>query len=316
MQTKTDIGVLLMAYGSPESLDELEPYLLDIRNGRPVSPALLSEMKKRYALIGGRSPLLELTRAQALALETKLNSLPETNGIRFRTYVGMRHWQPRIRDAVIQMDADGIRRIIAIVMAPHGSKLSTGAYFERLNEAIEGTGVRMEVHRIESWYEHPGLISALAEKVLKALPLFNPIEPYILFTAHSLPARILDQGDPYDTQLKRTANLLAERLNLPADRWGFSYQSAGQSPEPWLGPSIDRRIPELIQAGYQNLLIVPIGFVCDHVEVLYDIDIAARALAKAHNAHLERTESLNTSPTLIAALADIVIKSLPVPIQK
>jgi protoporphyrin/coproporphyrin ferrochelatase len=313
MQTKPTIGVLLMAYGSPDSLDELEPYLLDIRGGRPVSPELLAEMKKRYTLIGGRSPLLDLTCAQARALETELNHRFDGKGINFRTYVGMRHWQPRIREAVVQMNADGIKRMVALVMAPHSSRLSTGAYFGRLQEAIDELGIEMAVDRIESWYNHPGLIAALAEKVSTALQLFTPIEPYIIFTAHSLPARILEQGDLYDSQLRETASLLVERLGIPTNQWEFCYQSAGHSPEPWLGPSIEQRILALVQSGQKNLLVVPVGFVCDHVEVLYDIDIAGRNLASANGARLERSESLNASPTLIAALVDLVTNTFSTP---
>jgi ferrochelatase len=300
------IGVLLMAYGSPESLDELEPYLLDIRGGRPVSPALLAEIKERYALIGGRSPLLDLTRAQADALENELNQRFEDQNMHFRTYIGMRHWQPRIREAVSRMNLEGINQMIAVVMAPHSSTMSTGAYFARLQEAIDELGSDMRVTRVENWFDHPGLIAALAEKVVPAMRLFEPDVPYILFTAHSLPVRIVEQGDAYDSQLQQTARLLAERLELRPDQWEFCYQSAGQSPEPWLGPSIEQRVMELSGSGYKNLLVVPIGFVCDHVEILYDIDIAARNLAQANGARLERSESLNASPALVSTLADLI----------
>jgi ferrochelatase len=301
------IGILLMAYGGPNSLDDIEPYLLDIRGGRPTSPELIAEIKERYALIGGRSPLLEITQAQAAALEAHLN---REGDLRFRAYVGMRHWQPRIKEAVAQMADDRIEQAVAIVMAPHSSGMSTGAYFQRLDEAIHDLGVDMSVTRIESWHDHPGLIAALAERATDALERFagngDDSLPKVIFSAHSLPARILDRGDPYDAQLRETAALLAERLNLPSDRWLFCYQSAGQSPEPWLGPPIEDVILELAQAGERRLLVVPIGFVCDHVEVLYDIDIESRQLAEAHGARLERSESLNTSPTFIAALVDLI----------
>jgi ferrochelatase len=311
MQPITTIGILLMAYGSPDSLDDLEPYLLDIRNGRPVSPALLAEIKDRYALIGGRSPLLDLTRAQASELERELNQRFESQNLNFRTFVGMRHWQPRIREAVAQIKTEGINQLIALVLAPHSSLLSTGAYFARLQEAIDGLGVKIDATRIESWHDHPGLIIAFAEKVRSALWLFAEHEPFVIFTAHSLPARILETDDPYASQLHQTAALLAKQLGLPSYRWTFCYQSAGQSPEPWLGPSIDDCILDLIHSGYKNLLVVPVGFVCDHVEVLYDIDVAARRLASAHGARLERSESLNTSPIFISALADLVTSNLP-----
>lgn len=307
MHNTPPIGILLMAYGGPDSLDDVEPYLLDIRGGRPTSPELVEEIKERYALIGGRSPLLVMTRAQAAALEDQLNVEGDA---RFRAYVGMRHWQPRIKEAVAQLAGDGIKQALALVMAPHYSRMSTGAYFERLDEAIRDLGADIAITRIESWHDHPGLIDSLTEKGADALRRFardgSRSLPKVIFTAHSLPARILDSGDPYDTQLRETASLLAERLGLPFDRWLFCYQSAGRSSEPWLGPPIEDVIVELTRAGEKRLLVVPIGFVCDHVEVLYDIDIESRQLAEAHGARLERSESLNTSPAFIAALADLV----------
>jgi ferrochelatase len=305
--TYAPIGVLLMAYGGPDSLDDVEPYLLDIRGGRPTPPELVEEIKERYALIGGRSPLLEITRRQAEALEAYLNRTGEAH---FRAYVGMRHWRPRIKEALAHMAEDGVEQAIALVMAPHYSRMSTGAYFERLDEAIQDLGVDIAFTRIESWHSHPGLITALAKKAEAALEHFTgdgaDAMPKVIFTAHSLPARILDWGDPYDAQLRETATLLAERLELPEDRWLFCYQSAGRSSEPWLGPKIENVVVELAQAGEKHLLVVPIGFVCDHVEILYDIDIESCQLAEAHGARLERSESLNVSPAFIAVLADLV----------
>jgi len=296
-----------MAYGGPDSLDDIEPYLLDIRGGRPTSPELVEEIRERYALIGGRSPLLELTRQQAQALEAQLNCPGEA---RYRVYVGMRHWQPRIKETVADMVEDGIEQAVTLVMAPHYSRMSTGAYFARLDEALDDLGADIVFTRIESWHDHPGLIAALEEKTIEALARYErdgtDALPKVIFSAHSLPTRILDWGDPYDAQLNETAGRVAERLDLPPDRWLFCYQSAGRSPEPWLGPQIEDVIVELAQAGEKRLLMAPIGFVCDHVEVLYDIDIEGRGLAEAHGARLERSESLNASPTFIAALADMV----------
>jgi ferrochelatase len=301
------IGVLLMAYGGPDSLDDVEPYLLDIRGGRPTPHELVEEIKERYAQIGGRSPLLELTREQAAALEAELNHGGDS---RFRVYVGMRHWQPRIKEAVAQMARDGIEQAVAVVMAPHYSRMSIGAYFQRLEEAIQDLHATIRFDRVESWHKHPGFINALAEKAGAALHRLaedgSDGPPKVIFSAHSLPTRILKGGDPYDAQLHETAGLLAERLDLPEDRWLFSYQSAGQSSETWLGPPIEEVIVELIQAGQKRLLVVPIGFVCDHVEILYDLDIECRGLAEAQGGRLERSESLNASPTFIAALADLV----------
>jgi protoporphyrin/coproporphyrin ferrochelatase len=299
-------GILVMAYGSPDSLDEMEPYLLDVRGGRYTSPALIEEIKERYALIGGRSPLLDLTRHQAEALEAEMNRRFSRRGLVFKSYVGMRHWQPRIRQAVAEMAADGIRQALALVMAPHSSRMSTGAYFARLDEAIAESGADITAIRIEGWHTHPGLIEALAEKANARLNNFENTRPFVLFTAHSLPARILSQGDPYDAQLHETAGLLAECLGLAAGRWRFCYQSAGQSQEPWLGPPVEQVVVELASQGETNILVVPVGFMCDHVEVLYDIDIVCRKLAADHGARLERSESLNVSPVFVQALADIL----------
>ena len=303
--TNPPIGILLLAYGGPDSLDDVEPYLLDIRGGRPTSPELVEEIKERYALIGGRSPLLEITRQQAKALEAHLN---REGKARFRAYVGMRHWQPRIKEALAEMADDGIKRAVVLVMAPHYSRMSIGAYFKRLDEAIQDLGVNISFNRVESWHDQPGFIAALAEKARQALTLFDGDDtlPKVIFSAHSLPSRILEWGDPYDTQLHETAGLVAGQLDLPADRWLFCYQSAGRSSEPWLGPQIEEVIAQEAEAGEKRLLVVPIGFVCDHVEILYDIDIESRQLAEVHGVRLERSESLNASPSFIAALADVV----------
>ncbi len=307
--TKT-IGLLLMAYGSPDSLDDIEAYLLDIRGGRPTSKELVEEIKKRYAEIGGRSPLLDITRQQAAALEAELKRRHAESSLDFRAYVGMRHWEPRIKPTVAQMMKDGITRVIALVMTPHSSQLSTGVYYKRLVEAVSELDGDLEIAWVENWHDHPGLIEAIAEKAEAALERFEDENPYMIFTAHSLPARILAQGDPYNEQLNETAKLLAERLKLADGGWCFSYQSAGQSPEPWLGPQIEEVVFERAESGDKNLLVVPIGFVCDHVEVLYDIDIACKEIAEEHGAHLERSASLNASPTFINALADIVSQKL------
>jgi ferrochelatase len=300
-----------MAYGSPDDLADMGAYLLDIRGGRATPDELVRELQDRYRQIGGRSPLLDRTRSQAQALEAELNLRFSGQGLQFRAYLGMRHWAPRIHTAVTQMAAEGIDRAIALVMAPHSSRLSTGAYFARLEEATAGLETPLQIARVESWHDHPGLIGALAEKAQAAIERFGGLTPYIVFSAHSLPARILTQDDPYDVQLRRTASLLAERLGLGDGRWCFSYQSAGQSAEPWLGPPIEETLLALIASGERNLLVVPVGFVCDHVEVLYDIDIAARQLAAGRGARLERSESLNDSPRFIAALADLVSERVP-----
>ena len=300
------IAVLLMAYGSPDSPDQMEAYLLDVRGGRPTPQTLVDEISHRYAQIGGRSPLLDLTRRQADALEAELNRRLEAENIRFHTYLGMRHWEPRIAEGIAQIAADGLTEVVALVMAPHSSRMSTGMYFKRLEEAIAEQGLHLQIFPITSWHNHPGLIEAITSQALDAVEKFGDQAPYIVFTAHSLPERILAQGDLYDAQLRETAAMVAARLAWPPQRWEFCYQSAGQSAEPWLGPQIEQEVVRLADRGEKNLLIVPIGFVCDHVEVLYDIDIAARQLAEERGARLERSASLNDNPLFIAALADLV----------
>jgi ferrochelatase len=307
------IGVLLMAYGSPDSVEELGEYLLDIRCGRPTSDKLIEEIKERYRQIGGRSPLLDLTRQQAAALETELNRQFRGSEVGFRTYLGMRHWTPRIGQAVEEMAADGIQEVIPLVMAPHRSQMSSGAYLTRLDGACRELEVQFNLHEPPDWHDHPGLIEAIAEHTRQAFDAFPDQDaghqPYVIFSAHSLPARILEAGDPYDNQLRTTARLLAEALALPEGRWEFCYQSAGQSGDQWLGPAIETVIQRLIDAGEERLVVSVIGFVCDHVEVLYDIDIVCRQLAESQGVQLRRSPSLNDSPAFIATLADLVCKA-------
>jgi protoporphyrin/coproporphyrin ferrochelatase len=307
-------AVLLMAYGGPDSLDDIEPYLLDIRGGRPTSPELIAEIRERYARIGGRSPLLEITNAQAVELERCLNELSQKN--EYRVYVGMRHWKPYIRDVVAQIAADG-RQIgsfqhgIALCMAPHASKMSTGAYLARLKEAQAALSAPLAFDFIESWYDQPFLIQSLASKVRAAAGQFPPdARPQIhyLFTAHSLPATLIEQGDPYADQLQQTARLLAQELGLSAGQWSFGYQSAGAAGGRWLGPSIEDILPEYAKAGKHNILVTPVGFMADHVEILFDLDIEAQEIAKENGVRLVRSESLNATPSFIQGLAKFILE--------
>ena len=308
MKSETLIGLLLMAYGSPGDLSQMEDYLLDVRDGRPAPPELVEEIKDRYRQIGGTSPLLARTTEQARALEQELNQRHAQAGHRFQAFVGMRHWDPRIGEAVARMASTGIQRAVALVMAPHNSRLSIGKYYQALDAAL--TSHPIEFTRIKSWHKHPGLLDAIAERMETGFAQFEDSLPYVIFSAHSLPTKILEGDDPYDAQLNETAQLLAQRFDLPGDRWQFCYQSAGASAIPWLGPQIEDVVAQLAQSGERDLLVVPIGFVCDHVEVLYDIDIEARQIAEQHGARLERTPSLNTAPTFIGALADLIEKQL------
>jgi len=288
------VAVLLMAYGGPASLDEVEPYLRDVRGGRPMSPAFVHEIRQRYAQIGGRSPIRELTEAQAAGVQRALGS-------RFGVHIGMRHWHPYIRDAVERMVAEGHRRVVGIVLAPHYSTMSVGAYETKLVEASAG---RLDPAVVRSWGDHPKFLDAVASRVSQTLRRFSsPDAVQVLFTAHSLPERIVAAGDPYPDQLRASASAVAQRVGL-AD-WRFAFQSAGATAEPWLGPEAGAVMTALAKQGHRAFLIVPIGFLCDHVEVLYDVDVMYRALANRLGVQFERTPSLNDDSLLVGALAEI-----------
>jgi ferrochelatase len=297
-------AILLLAYGGPESLDDIPAYLLDIRGGRETPQHLIDEITDRYLQIGGRSPLLAITQSAAAKLSERLG-LP--------AYVGMRHWTPYIKDTVGQMVEDGVRRIVAICMAPHYSMMSIGAYRKRLDEALDALGAEVEVDFVEAWGTQPDYLQGLADNIRAALERFPAAGREgvkVVFTAHSLPAFILERGDPYDAQLRETAQLLADMLNLPADRWTFSYQSAAQTGTPWLGPQIEELIPALTAEGERNLLVAPIGFIADHVEVLYDLDIGVQQIAREAGVRVERPLMLNDSAPLIDALASLALARL------
>ncbi len=288
------IAVLLMAYGGPENLDDVEPYLRDVRGGRPTAPEFVEEIRQRYARIGGRSPIRELTEAQAAGVRRALDE-------RFAVYVGMRHWHPYIRDVVEHIVAHGHRRLVGVVLAPHYSAMSVGAYEKQLVEAAAG---RLEPALVRSWGDHPKFLDAVARRVARALQRFPaPGAVQVLFTAHSLPERILATGDPYPDELRASAAAVAKRVGLAS--WRLAFQSAGATPEPWLGPEAGAVMTELASQGHRAFLIVPIGFVCDHVEVLYDVDVVYRELAGRLGVRLERTASLNDDALLVGALAEI-----------
>lgn len=296
----TSRAVLLLAYGGPDALADIPAYLADIRGGRPTPQALIDEITHRYAQIGGRSPLLAITRSLAARLSAAVG-LP--------VYVGMRHWTPWIKDAAAQMAAGGVQRAVAICLAPHYSSLSIGAYRRRLDEALAQVDPPIVIDFVESWHTQPEYLDALAANVqatLQRWPEERRDHVLVVFTAHSLPASILAHGDPYDRQLRETAQLLAGRLALPADRWTFSYQSAAQTGVPWLGPQIEALVPQLAEQGRRDLLIAPIGFIADHVEILYDIDIGVQAIARQHGVRVERPPMLNDSEPLVAALSALV----------
>lgn len=293
------IGVLVMAYGGPNTIDEVEPYLMDVRGHRPTAPEIIHEVRERYREIGGRSPILEQTQAQATALETALNISDNS----FKVFVGMRHWHPYIKDTLAEMRSQGIERAVGLVMAPHYSRMSIGAYYKKIEEA----NLPITFSRVEDWHLQSGYLNALTRRVLAALQRFPEEirgQVPVVFTAHSLPERILEWNDPYPTQLRETVSALMEWLGSQLHE--FAYQSAAISSEPWLGPDASEVIERFVSEGKRNILLCPIGFVCEHVEILYDIDIVYQNLAKSLDVHLERIEMLNTAPQMVDGLAQLI----------
>lgn len=298
--TGDQIGVLLMAYGTPDTLDDVQPYYTDIRGGRTPTPELLAELRERYRLVGGHTPLSEISEATRAALERELN-----NGMRYRVFLGMKHWRPWIKDAVAEMAQAGIERAVGLVLAPHYSRMSIAGYYQRVEAAQAELGTHIRFDPIESWHLHPPYLEAVARRIracLNEFPAGQAVE--VVFTAHSLPQKILASGDPYPEQLRETSEALAGMLDLT--RWAFSYQSAGRTPDPWLGPDIVDSVRRLAEEGTANILVAPIGFVSDHLEIFYDIDYEAKNAAVESGVTLRRTESLNASPDFIAGLAELV----------
>ena len=297
------IGVLIMAYGGPESLDEIPGYLADIRTGRPTTPAVLEEISNNYSKIGGKSPLMEFTTAQVNAIASYLD--PE----KYQVYLGMRHWAPWIEEVVGQMISDGITQAVSMVLAPHFSSMSIAKYQKKIQAGLDLYRGQIDFKNIDSYHDVAGLINPLAARVEEGISRWDAAERddvHVVFSAHSLPVRIIKEGDPYDTQLRETASLVAQKAGLRDDQWSWSYQSAGRSPEPWLGPQLEDYVPELAEKGIKNIVSVPVGFVSDHVEILFDIDIEAQAAAKENGVRLERPAALNTDPVFMKQLADLI----------
>lgn len=283
-------GVLLMAHGTPSSLDEMPAYLTLVRGGRPPSDELVAEMRHNYAAIGGRSPLTAITEAQAGALRARL-------GADVPVAVGMRNWSPFIKDALGDLAAAGATRVIGIPMAPQFSTLSVRKYIDAATTALPA-GVRFEA--VESYHTHPLLLEAFADRVRAARP--QPGE-LVVFTAHSLPTRAIEAGDRYADEVADTARGVAERARIV--QFVQAYQSAGRTPEPWIGPDLGAVIDEW-SATVRRFLVVPIGFVCDHTEILFDIDVQGAQIAREFATSLRRTESLNTSLLFIDLLEALV----------
>jgi protoporphyrin/coproporphyrin ferrochelatase len=263
---------------------------------------VLEEISHNYRRIGGKSPLLEITQQQVAAVAERL-------GPRFPCYLGMRHWAPWIEVVVGQMIEDGIQRAVSLVLAPHYSKLSVAKYQEKIRDGLAMYRGHIDFRHVDSYHDAPQLIEAFALRVQEGLNRWPEAERdsvHVVFSAHSLPTRILKMGDPYDSQLRETARLVAEKAGLGEERWSWSYQSAGRSPEPWLGPQLEEYIPELAARGIYDVISLPIGFVSDHVEILFDIDLEAQAVANQHGVRLERPPALNTDPLFIETLAGLV----------
>jgi protoporphyrin/coproporphyrin ferrochelatase len=297
----SNTAVLLLAHGSPSTPAEIPEYLRYVTSGRPLPQNVVDEITHRYALVGS-SPLTHWTLKQSYQLADLLH-LP--------VYVGMRNWKPFISDVVRTMGADGITRAVVICMAPQNSRTSVGLY----RRALEGdTGTPFAVDFVESWHDHPLLIKAFAEKLRlgwrMARDESNGDLP-VLFTAHSVPERTITEGDSYKVQSHHTAELVAREAGLAAEGWTFAFQSQGMSGGPWIGPSVEETILALKEKGHHGVFVQPIGFLCDHAEVLYDIDIAFKDFAEKNGMRLWRAESLNDSTLLTSALADLARSRLP-----
>lgn len=290
-------GVLLLAHGAPERVEDVEKYLDHVRGGRPGSPKVVEEVRHRYAEIGGGSPLLSWTRRQAAGLASAMG-MP--------VFFGMRNWHPFIAEVMPQVRDSGVERLAAICLAPQYSELSVGLYIKRTEEAARAAGLAAEIVWAKTFHDEPRLIEAFAEK-LAWLAGRRPA-PRVLFTAHSLPEKALANGDPYDREARATAAAVANRLELV--NWDFAYQSQGMTGDTWLGPTVESMLDRYADQGVREVVVDPIGFVCDHVEILYDIDILFRGYAAERGISLSRPETLNDSPLFIAALAEVANRCL------
>lgn len=300
-----DWDVLVMAYGTPRTLEEVEPYYTHIRRGKPPSSEQLQDLLRRYEAIGGVSPLNAITVKQVQAVEAALRG----RGWNGRVYLGMKHWHPFIAETVAQMAEDGVRRAIGVVLAPHYSRLSIGGYMDYALQARERVAPAMEMRFVERWGSHPLFIDAIARKMQESMRGWRPEQTMVVFSAHSLPARIHQWGDPYERELLDSAQLVAQKVGIP--HWTFAYQSASSTGEPWLGPDILERLEEIAgERTFTRVLCCPIGFVADHLEVLYDLDVEARQRCERLGLEYRRTASLNDDPLMAEAIADVVLQKM------
>jgi ferrochelatase len=294
-----------MAYGGPVSLEEIPGYLADIRSGRPTPRAVVDEITESYRAIGGGSPLLDVSRRQTAALAARL-------GDEFRCYVAMRHWAPWIEDVVRELVEDGITHAVSLVLAPQFSAMSIARYQQRIADGLELARGRIELEHVASYHDAPGLVDAFATRVREGLSRWPEEERgrvHVVFSAHSLPERLLASGDPYDAQCRETASLVAARAGVPDESWSWSYQSAGRSPEPWMGPDLGEHLEVLAAAGVRDVVSVPVGFVSEHVEILFDVDVRARRVAEGLGMRFERPPALDADPLFVDELAEVVRRS-------
>ena len=301
------IGVLLMTYGSPETLDDVEGYMTNVYGGRVPEADLVTEFKRRYELIGG-SPLVQVTKDQAAALEDELRHR-HPDGPRFMVEVGMRFFRPFVADGLATLAARGVDRVVAVIMSPQYSPILMSGYHRAIETALAAMERPLPVRIAGSWHQQTLFVQSIAQRVDEALghiPADVRDGVQVLLTAHSMPLRVIEKEPDYIADLQQTAEAVAARAGLPAERWGFCYQSAGHTPEPWLKPDFADVMPELAAAGKGHVLIAPVQFLADHLEILYDVEVGAREQAEEHGIVFHRTASLNTLPLFIEALADVV----------
>jgi ferrochelatase len=294
---------MLMAYGTPRHRDEIEPYYTDIRRGRPPTPEALADLVARYEAIGGLSPLAELTERQQQRLQQELDTI-DPGG--YRVELGLKHADPKIEASVEQLASEGVTKITGLVLAPHYSTYSIGQYLDRTRAAAEPHGI--SVSGVDSWATEPAFVGFIASDLASRLEQM-PAGTHVVFTAHSLPQRIIDSGDPYPDELRSTAQAVAARVGLEEDNsWSIGWQSAGRTPEPWIGPDILDVIDDVGANGiHPGVMVSAVGFVADHLEVLYDLDIEARARAEQAGLAFDRTACVNDDPAVLHALAQRVV---------
>ncbi|SFD37193.1 ferrochelatase [Lentibacillus persicus] len=310
---KKKLGLLVMAYGTPYKEEDIEPYYTDIRHGRKPSEEALQDLKDRYKAIGGISPLARITEEQTNALEEKLNGMQDD--VEFKAYIGLKHIHPFIEDAVKQMADDGIDEAVSIVLAPHYSTFSVKSYNQRANDTAAKYGISIE--SVESWYNEPGFIKYWADAisdVYDALPEAEKEKAVLVVSAHSLPEKILKDGDPYPDQLKETAELISDQTGI--QNYAIGWQSEGNTPDPWLGPDVQDLTRDLHeQYGYRSFIYAPVGFIADHLEVLYDNDYECKVVCDELGATYHRPEMPNAHPQFIATLAEVVLNKVKREVQ-